>query len=50
MVGRRIEGSIAGRGKKFSLFHSIQTRVGTHSTFFPTSNEESFPGGDVAGA
>jgi hypothetical protein len=43
-------GYIPGRGKRFSLFHSIQTASGAHPVSYPVGTGDSFPRGKMVGA
>jgi hypothetical protein len=43
-------GSIPGRGKTFSLLHSIQPGSGAHPSSYPMGKRGNFPGSTVAGA
>jgi hypothetical protein len=38
-------GSIPGRGKRFSLLHSVQTGSGAHPASYPMGTAGDFPGG-----
>jgi hypothetical protein len=45
--GQDGRGSIPGRGKRFSLLHSVQTGSEDHLPSYQMGTEGSFPGGKI---